>query len=892
MTRRTPYRLAFALALVLVVAMGSQRVVEVEAHGGDSFAFTQATYNVLEGAGTSHNIRIERTNTGPGGPDGHGIVITAGAAGDTATLGVHYSLPQPYEPAMDAGQTLLHVQVSISDEPGPNIDRTFTLKIASVGQDGVIGAVDEALVTILDDESLPPEITSITPTSGSTLGGTVVQINGSGFTGVNCASPGTAVTFGGTPATACTVTSNFIMSATAPAHGAGTVDIVVTHPDNGASTATPGTANDFLYVTPGAPTVSSVSPASGPVGQAVVILGTGFTGATAVQFDGINATSFTVSSPTRIDAVAPAPGSSNRPLTVDVTVTANAMTSTVTTNSKYTYAALTVASLTPSSGPAGTVVVITGTGFTTDATVEFNGIEADIQSSTTTTITVVAPAVPGTVPFLTDVIVKVGLNSSQNTVNDNFQYVGVTLTSLTPVAGPPGTVVTISGSGFRGTPTVKFGTTTATTVTEVSDTSLKVVAPPHAAGKVDVTVQSGNVIAPAPADATKDDFTYTAGVEVTSVSPVKGPTAGGNTVTITGSGFAPTGGATVTVLFGATPGTVVTVTSNTQLTVVAPARPAGTISIKVTVNSVSNPDTDGDDYTYADLPVITSLTPSTSVAGQTTIVKITGLHFTTASKVAFGNLESVFTINAAGTEITAATPSAAAAGTVDVFVTNPAGTSVAGPQTQYTFTGTGGNPAVTALSPSSAPINTSGVEVTITGVNFAQGATVRFGTEPATGVQVLTSTSIKAIAPLRTTTGTVDVTVTTGAGTSSTAGSGNDFTYGNPSGSTLTVTYTLYVRFTLITWDGKDNIAVGDALRGLETPTDLPATNNVTSSTSAVFMWSANGAGCTGGGACWLGYFPSGVGVPGANNLQLLVRGFAYWVAVTTQTSWTTRQGP
>ena len=273
-------------------------------------------------------------------------------------------------------------------------------------------------------------------------------------------------------------------------------------------------------------------------------------------------------------------------------------------------------------------------------------------------------------------------------------------------------------------------------------------------------------------------------------------------------------------------------------------------------------------------------------------MKITGLHFTATSAVKFGTLEGVFTVNGDGTEITVATPSTAAAGTVDVFVTNPAGTSVAGTQTQYIFTGSGGAPAVTALSPSGTAINTSGVEVTITGVNFAQGATVKFGTEPATSVQVLTSTTIKAVAPLRTTTGTVDVTVTTGAGTSSIVGSGNDFTYGTPSGSTLTVTYNLYVRFTLITWDGKDNIGVGDALRGIETPTDLPATNNVTAATTAVFAWSANGAGCTGSGACWLGYFPSGVGVPGANNLAVLVRGGAYWIAVTVQTNWTTRQGP
>ncbi len=890
MTRISPYRLAFALALVLIVAMGSQRVGEVEAHSGDSFAFTAATYNVLEGAGLAHDIRIVRTNAGPGGPDSHRIEITA--TDGTAILGTNYSLASnPMEPTIGTGETLLAVPVSISDEPGINPDRTFTLTISQVSDDGVIGTQASALVTIIDDESLPPNITSISPTQGTTLGGTVVTITGSGFTGVDCTSPGTAVTFGGTPATACTKSGDTSMTATAPAHAAGTVDIVVTHPTNGASTATPATANDYLYVTPGAPTVSSVTPASGPVGQEVTIKGTGFTNVTSVTFYG-QASSYTVVNSTTITATAPDPLSSTRPLDSRVIVTANAMQSPDSAGDSYTYAALTVSSLSPSSGPEGTTVVITGTGFTSQPVVYFNAVQATVAGFTATTITVTAPVpASGNRPTPADVIVHVGNDQSENTVDDNYTYVGVALTGILPVAGPAGTVVTITGSGFRGTPAVAFGGTAATTVTDVTDTSLKATAPAHAAGKVDVTVTSGSVVA-TPTAATTDDFTYTAGVNVTQVSPVKGPTTGGNTVTITGSGFDPTGEQTISVLFGTTPAASFVLVSDTQILAVAPARAAGTTSVKVTVNGVSNPDTDGDDYTYADLPVITSLTPNTSVAGQTTIVKVTGLNFTATSAVKFGTLEGVFTVNSDGTEITVATPSTAAAGTVDVFVTNPAGTSVAGTQTQYIFTGSGGAPAVTALSPSGTAINTSGVEVTITGVNFAQGATVKFGTENATNVQVLTSTSIKAVAPLRTTTGTVDVTVTTGAGTSSIVGSGNDFTYGNPSGSTLTVTYNLYVRFTLITWDGKDNIGIGDALRGIETPTDLPATNNVTAATTAVFAWSANGAGCTGSGACWLGYFPSGVGIPGANNLAVLVRGGAYWIAVTAQTNWTTRQGP
>src|SRR5215208_7003685 len=55
-----------------------------------------------------------------------------------------------------------------------------------------------------------------------------------------------------------------------------------------------------------APTVTSLNPTSGPVGTIVTITGTGFTGATAVEFNGVAASSFTVDSDTQIRATVPA----------------------------------------------------------------------------------------------------------------------------------------------------------------------------------------------------------------------------------------------------------------------------------------------------------------------------------------------------------------------------------------------------------------------------------------------------------------------------------------------------------------------------------------------------------------------------------------------------------
>ena len=66
-----------------------------------------------------------------------------------------------------------------------------------------------------------PTVVSISPATGTTAGGTSVNVIGSGFTGAS------AVTFGSTPATSYTVTNDNWIMATAPA-GTGTVDVTVT----------------------------------------------------------------------------------------------------------------------------------------------------------------------------------------------------------------------------------------------------------------------------------------------------------------------------------------------------------------------------------------------------------------------------------------------------------------------------------------------------------------------------------------------------------------------------------------------------------------------------------------------------------------------------------------
>ncbi len=269
---------------------------------------------------------------------------------------------------------------------------------------------------------------------------------------------------------------------------------------------------------------------------------------------------------------------------------------------------------------------------------------------------------------------------------------------------------------------------------------------------------------------------------VTGVSPSTGSTAGGSTVTITGTNF--TGASTVT--FGATAATSFTVNSATSITATSPAEGASTVDVRVTTtagtSAVNEP---GDQFTFSvpPAPTVTGVSPSTgSTAGGATVT-ITGTNFTGASTVTFGATAATsFTVNSA-TSITATSP-AEGASTVDVRVTTTAGTSAVNePGDQFTFS-VPPAPTVTGVSPSTGS-TAGGSSVTITGTNFTGASAVKFGTVAATSFTVNSATSITATSPAEGAS-TVDVRVTTTAGTSAVNEPGDQFTYSVPPATSIT----------------------------------------------------------------------------------------------------------
>ncbi len=251
---------------------------------------------------------------------------------------------------------------------------------------------------------------------------------------------------------------------------------------------------------------------------------------------------------------------------------------------------------------------------------------------------------------------------------------------------------------------------------------------------------------------------------VTGLTPSAGPLSGGNTVTIAGVHLT---GAT-TVSFGASAAASFTVVSDTQVTATAPAG-SGTVDVRVTTPNGTSVAAPADKYTYTSGATVSALNPNSGPTAGGNVVTITGTNLSNASAVSFGVTPATSFSVVGPTQISAVAPPGAA-GTVDVPVTTPGGTSPTGTSDHYTYVAV---PTVSGLSPNAGSAG-GGTGVTITGTNFTGATAVHFGVASATNVSVVSATSITATSPAGT--GTVDVTVTTAGGTSATT-SADAFTF-------------------------------------------------------------------------------------------------------------------
>jgi IPT/TIG domain/Divergent InlB B-repeat domain/PASTA domain len=173
---------------------------------------------------------------------------------------------------------------------------------------------------------------------------------------------------------------------------------------------------------------------------------------------------------------------------------------------------------------------------------------------------------------------------------------------------------------------------------------------------------------------------FTTSPGVTSVSPSKGPTAGGNTVTIEGTNFAEA----TKVKFG-TIGVNAPFISNTptKIEVEAPAHAVGTVDVTVITAGGESSTGKADKYTYVGPPTVTGVNPTKGLTTGGNVVEVTGTKLTEATKVEFGTTEASIKSNTS-TKIEVEAP-AHAAGTVDVTVTTAGGPSANTAADDYTY---------------------------------------------------------------------------------------------------------------------------------------------------------------------------------------------------------------
>jgi hypothetical protein len=571
-----------------------------------------------------------------------------------------------------------------------------------------------------------PTITSISPNHGPITGNTEVSIAGANFDSqVN-------VKFGEVDGLITQKSATLIKVNSPAVTTPGAVQLKVKNPGVEGATTT------FTYDPLPRPLISNVDPAHGPItgNTPVTITGSNFDPQVNVKFGEIDAV-ITQKSATQIKVNSPAV---TTPGAVQLKVK-NPGVEAVTAN--FTYDALprpTISNVDPVHGPitGNTPVTITGTNFDPQVTVKFGEIDAVITQKSATLIKVNTPAV--TTPGAVQLKVK---NPGVEAATATFTYdppAGPMISNVDPIRGPitGNTLVTIIGSNFDPQVNVKFGEIDGV-ITQKSATLIKVNSPAVTTpGAVQLKIKNPGV------EAVVATFTYDPLPRpmITNVDPLHGPIAGNTMVTITGSNFDPQ----VTVKFGEIDA-VITQKSATLIKVNSPAvTTPGAVQLKV-----KNPGVEAATATFTydplpppDAPRIDGINPAVGPVTRSIPVVITGANFVNGCQVFFGgaNAQSV-TFNGAN-QLTVQTPKDVAAGRVRVKVVNPDQTS--GKRDDgFEFVAA---PVVLGTAPPEGP-REGNITVKILGMNFQQGATVRFGNTSSLDTPVVNpdGTSITCLLP-------------------------------------------------------------------------------------------------------------------------------------------------
>ncbi|MFC4777808.1 IPT/TIG domain-containing protein [Paenibacillus sp. GCM10023252] len=530
----------------------------------------------------------------------------------------------------------------------------------------------------------------------------------------------------------------------------------IVYKDYAGAVRTRVTPNVNLTVKLPKPEITSIVEAEGhPAGgETVVINGENFVNGAVVKFGANTAQNVQYNSSSQLTVTTPA----GEQGTVNVTVT-NPDNQKATSAFQYKADPI-VTSISPNSGPlsGGNYVLIQGSYM-------MNGVQVKIGDKVaqknfqpdSTYVRVFAPI--GEAAGAVDVTIN-NPDGTSTTITGGYTYeappkTDPVITNISPNTGltTGGSNSYINGSNFKSGMKVKIGDFEAST-TYISDSRLRVIIPTASIpGVVDVTVldldNNSYVL--------EDAFTYTEPVyptpTITSVSPSKGLTTGGENVYIDGSMFS----SSTQVFFGNLEAQSVTYISSTRLRAKTPAATVGTVD--VTVTNVNQSATLPSAYEYTE-PVpepvtILSLSVTTGTTSGGEQIYIDGINLRSGATVKFGasNATGITVISSERARVTV--PANLSIGKVDVTWTNPNGQSSTLAEA-YEYTGV--VPTITSLSVGSGPI-AGGTTVYINGTNFVSGMTVTVN-GVSVPVNFISDVRLKIVTPASVATGSVPIVVT------------------------------------------------------------------------------------------------------------------------------------
>ena len=385
----------------------------------------------------------------------------------------------------------------------------------------------------------------------------------------------------------------------------------------------------------------------------------------------------------------------------------------------------TLSTINPNSRTAGGglfTLTVTGTNFVGNSVVRFNGsnrpttfvnssqLTAQIAAADTTLagsypITVFSPTPGG------------GVTSGVNLAVNNPIPTVSTISPVSRMAGDPGFTLTVNGSNFNSSSTVRFGGSNRTT-TLVSSSRLTAQITPAdiaTAGSYPITVFNA-----APGGGTSNAVNLAVAsppVSIGSISPASRTAGGANfTLTLTGTNF--TSGSVVQFNGTARVTTFISATQISAAILAADIALAGTYQI-----TVSNSGSISNVVNLSVTPVLSNLSPTSARAGGAGFtLTVNGLGFVNGSIVRLNGVNSSTTFISA-TQLTATIQPTdlTAAGTLPISVVTPAPSNLSSGSVNLSVT-----PGISNLSPMTAATGSGAFTLIVEGAGFINGSVVRW----------------------------------------------------------------------------------------------------------------------------------------------------------------------